>query len=403
MSKRKLAALVCAALVSSLFVPGAARANHGATYEIGIGQDFFEQGVPGFSARVYPGSVTVHDGDTLHFDFAFLGMAPQGDYPQEVMGANDTQIGESRSFFLFDPDDGDKALKANLGVLFGEGDDCGTEANPCVWGPNSDIIFPAFQEDAPDLFVRIDAAPGTTLWGATFVSPDVNVNFKVQVVDDAEPTSTQEELDARAASLRTKDFEDALALHNKMQAKQTFHRNAAGKKVFDVFVGAAAGPIELLASYPRRTKIREGQRVQFHFMGQMEPHTATFGGPKAREVFRNFLIPACDPDGDGGALPDVDPTGFDETTETPICPEGTELEGDIHELLPWAVGDGKVRRNSDYENSGLQFPHFPDGSDFDVNPDPWTEKFPKASNKKGFKFICLVHGGFMGGRVKVRS
>lgn len=404
MNKRKLAAVTCAAMVAALFVPGTtARANHAGTYQIEVGQEFFEAGVPGFSARFYPGSVRVHKGDTLVFTPGFLGMAPDGAYPQELIAERDAQIGAPGSFLLFDPDDGEGALKFNLDVFFDEGDPCGAADNPCVWGPNADIIFPAFDEERPEVYVQIDAPPGSTLWAASAASSEVNVNFKVEVVENSAPTSTQAELDARAADLKQKDYEDAVALHRKMSAKRTSHVNAAGVKVYDVFVGAAGGPIELFASYPRRIAVPKGARVQFHFMSQVEPHTATFGGAKARDVLRNFIVPACDPDGDEGALPDVEPTGFDPETETPICPEGTTLEGDVHDLLPWEVGNGRVTGRSDYENSGLVFPRFPDGSDWDANPNPWTERFPTVSGKKGFKYICLIHGGFMGGRVRVKG
>ncbi len=378
-----------------------ARANHGGTYRIQVGQEFFEQGVPGFSARFYPGSVRVHDGDTIVFTPGFLGMAPAGVYPQQRMGEVDTQIGGPGSFFLFDPDDGEDALKFNLEEFFDPGDPCGAPENPCVWGPNSDLIFPAFDENRPEVHVRIDAAPGTTLWAASAVGSDVNVNFKAEVLEDTAATSTQSELDARGADLIRKDYEDAHALHARMGSKRTSHVTRDGDKVYDVFVGAAGGPIELFASYPRRISVPRGSRVQFHFMSQVEPHTATFGGAKAREVFDNFIVPGCDPDGDQGTMPDVEPTGFDPATERPTCPEGTTLEGDLHDLLPWEVGDGRVTSNSDYENSGLIFPRFPDGSAWDRNPNPWTERFPNASGEKGFKFICLVHGGFMGGRVRV--
>lgn len=402
MSKRKVAALVCAAVVSSLVVPGtAARANHGGTYQIQVGQEFFGQGAPGFSARFYPGSVRVHNGDTLVFVPGFLGMAPEGEYPQEIMGEEDTQIGGEGSFLLFDPDDGADALKFDLETFLDPGDPCGAADNPCVWGPNSDVIFPAFDETRPEVYVTIDAPPGTTLWGASAVSPDVNVNMKVEVVQNAEATSTQEELDARAAGLISKDLEDARALHRRMNAKRTSHVNGAGQTVYDVFVGAAAGPIELFASYPRRISVPRRSRVQFHFMSAIEPHTATFGGAQARDVLQNFIVPGCDPDGDQGTEPDVAPTGFDPVTEFPTCPEGTTLEGDVNDLLPWKVGDGRVTSNSDYENSGLIFPRFPEGSDFDRNSDPWTERFPNVSGRKGFRYICLVHGAFMGGRVRV--
>lgn len=391
MSKRKLAALVCAAVASSLFVPGAARAA--TTYEIGIGQGFFENGVPGFSARFYPGSVTVHSGDTIHFDGSDAALVPAGNYPQEWIGANFTDVDSPTNFIVRDPDDGDKALKFNEALF--EGEDCGTADNPCVWTDrNEDLLFGGDE----DLFVTIDAAPGSVLWAASIASSDANVNLKVEVVAPNDEASTQEELNARASSLRSKDFEDALALHSRMNARKSSHRNAAGQKVFDVFVGAAAGPIELFASYPRTTKINKGQRVQFHYMDQVEPHTATFGGPVAKDLFRNGFMPVCDPDGDSGEGPDL-PATFSETE--PPCADMSQFEIDIDDRIPYEVGDGKVSGNSDYENSGLKFPQFPEGGTFDA--DPWTTKFTKASGEKGYKFICLVHGGFMGGRVKVRG
>jgi hypothetical protein len=400
---RRFAALAAAAVFAGV-LSSAPAASAATTYEIQVGQEFFEVGAPAFSTRFYPGSVKVTDGDLLHFDFGFLGMAPEGDYPQELMGEEDVVIGGEGNPFDYDPDEGTDRLKFDLS-FFGPGpDQCGTVDNPCVWGPNTEPIFPALPEDGPfDLYVRVEGAPGTTLWGASFGSPDVNVNFKVEIVDGVtEAASTQAELDARAEALKAKDYDNILALHNRMSSKQTWHINKAGQKVWDVFVGAAAGPVEILASYPRRTAIRDGQRVQFHFMGAMEPHTATFGGAKAKAVFDNFISPACDPDGDAGALPDVDPIGFDETTGLPICPEGSELEADVHPLFPWERGDGRVTKVLDYENSGLQFPHFPDEGSFDVNPDPWQVRFPNESPDKGFKFICLIHGGFMGGRILVK-
>lgn len=383
-----------------MFPVGTAQAQS-TTYDIQAGADFFDAGVPGFSGRFYPGSVTVHRGDTLRFDFPFFGMAPPDSYPQDLFG-EEQQVGHPDNFLMWDEDDGDLALKANLDVFFNEGTDCGTADNPCVWGDNTEPFFPAFRDEPPfEVYVVIDAAPGTTLWAASLVSPEANVNLKVEVVPDGQQTSTQEELNLRASQLRAKDFEDISALHSKMSAKSTWHRNASGQKVYDVFVGASAGPNELFASYPKRSAIPAGSRVQFHFMSQMEPHTATFGGATAKEVFFNSLMPVCDPDGDGTS-PDVQPDFENPDPETgmPACPEGTELEMDVHDLLPFAVGDGKVTKQSDYQNSGLIGPYFPDGNVFqDHNPDPMTVRFPKESGKKGYRFICALHGGFMGGKI----
>jgi hypothetical protein len=404
LKKRGFAAIAAAAVLASMMNVGPVSAQTTTTYEVLAGADYFGLGIPGFSGRFYPGSIKVHRDDVIKFDFPAFTLGQEGDYPQDVFGEYQ-EVGHPENFLDWDPDDGEDALKVNLAVFSDTGDDCGSEANPCVWGPNDENILPAFPEEPPfDVYVRVDAAPGTTLWAASLISPDANVNLKVEVVDDNEAASTQEELDHRAELLFTKDFENIQALYNRMSSKATWHRNGAGQKVYDIFVGAAAGPLEIFASFPRTTVIPQGARTQFHFMSQMEPHTATFGGPVAKDVLFNQFVPACDPDGDDGLGPDLEPTGFNEETGEPICPDATEAELDINDALPWAFGDGSVTDGSDYQNSGLIGPYFPDGNAFsERNPDPMAVRFPKASGKKGFKFICLLHGGFMGGKVIVKK
>lgn len=390
---KRLGALVALAVLAGLLVPGQARAA--TTYEIKVGQDFFSHGVPGFSARMYPGSIKVQSGDTLHFDFGGIALLPSSAYPQEWLGEHWANIGDDWFYFQPDPDDGERAIKFNEAV-FAPGS-CGSADNPCEWnGTESDLQVPAETEDF-DMWVTVTAPPGSTLWGASGPFPTTGVNFKVEVVAPNEAASTQAELDARAAELMSKDYEDALALHNKMNAKQTSHINAQGQKVHDVWVGAVGGPIELFASYPRRVKIRKGGRVQFHFQTEIDPHTATFGGAKAREMLEGGIFPFCDPDGDSGPGPDTMPAF---TEQGPVCEDPAQMEFDVDDRFAYEAGNGVHRRGSDYENSGLKFPLYPESEDFDMNP--WTVQFRKESNRKGFKYICLLHGGFMGGRVVVR-
>ena len=393
--KRRVGALVALAVLSGLFVPGSAKAAE--TFNIQVAQDFFNQGVPGFSARVYPGSIKVHTGDTVIFTNGGIGLTPNATYPQEWLGENWAMIGQEWFYFLSDPDDGADAIKFNEKVFIPG--TCGTVDNPCEWDENlTDFAVPNSGEDG--LFhVTITANPGSTLWGASGPFADIGANFKVEVVGPQEAASTQAELDARADELMQKDYEDALALHARMSAKRTSHTTASGQKVYDVFVGGVGGPIELFASYPKRISVPKGARVQYHFAGEIEPHTATFGGPNAQEVFNTGIFPFCDPDGDEGPGPDTEPTGFSDQGD-PICPEGSTVEFDVSNALAYEQGDGRVTRSSDYENSGLKSAIYPDGSDFESTP--WTVRFPNASNDKGFKYICLLHGGFMGGRVIVK-
>ena len=364
------------------------------TYEIVVGQDFFETGVPGFSARFYPGSVKVQQGDTLHFNQG-PGLGPAGLYPQEYFGENGVNIGDPAFFFVFDPDEGPDAIKFN--PLFDTPPTCGTADNPCVWDNSTNEIVFAGSEQG-DAFVTVNALPGTTMWAAGALGSDANVNFKVEVVGPNETASTQAELDSRAESLMEKDAEDAAALHHRMSAKESFHENRAGDKVYDVFVGAAAGPIELFASYPKKTSIRKGDKVQFHYMSQIEPHTATFGGNQARNLFQNGFQPVCDPDGDTGTAAD-NPAQF-EDPEAPPCADMTQFEVDVDRRVVDEVGNGRVSDNSTLESSGLKGVQFPDGGFLNANP--WTVRFDKANNDEGYKFICLLHGGFMGGKVLVK-
>lgn len=388
----RIAGLTAMVLTAGLMLPLQAQAA--TTYEIEVGQELFEQGVPGFSARVYPGSIKVHTGDTIHFSMG-VGLVPGGSYPQEWLAENWGSVDQPWFYLQSDPDDGERALKFNAAVF--EPGDCGSADNPCEWnGAEGDLVVPGETENG-DMYVTVTAAPGTTMWAVSGPFADHNTGFKVEVVDPTQAKSDQAALDARAAALKAKDFEDAAALHSKMNAKRTSHVNAAGQKVYDVWVGATGGPIELFASYPKRTRIPRGARVQFHFQDEIEPHTATFGGPVAKDVLHNGLLPVCDPDGDSGVGPDNAANLTDESL--PPCEDMSQFEIDVDDRLPYETGDGKVRAGDDYENSGLKTPLYPEETTFDSNP--WTVKFEKSSTKKGFKFICLLHGGFMGGRVIV--
>ena len=390
---KRLGALVALGLLAGLLVPGQAKAA--TTYEVQVFAEYFSEGVPAFSARFYPGSIKVQRGDTIQFsDIPVL--FPEGTYPQDFIPENVWRFDGEYGQVVDDPDDGEGALK--FGPDHSEA--CGrTAEDPCVWGPNAEPIFPEFPEEGPEppdftTWVTVDAAPGTVLWANTIASSEVNTNFKVEVVAPNETASTQQELDTRAALLLRKDYEDALAFHRKMGAKRTFHTNAQGQKVYDIWVAPDLGPIEFLASYPKRISVPQGARVMYHFNDENEPHSATFGG---QDIVNNGFMPACDPDGDAGAGPDTEPT-FGEAG--PTCEPGAELEIDLDPRAILEAGDGRHTGRTDYESSGVKAPIFPEETDFDSQP--WTVRMTKASNDKGFKYYCIVHGGFMGGRVVVK-
>jgi plastocyanin len=144
--------------------------------------------------------------------------------------------------------------------------------------------------------------------------------------------------------------------------------------------------------YPRKLKIRKGDRVRWRFDRlPFELHTVSFPRKKALQIIQGDFVPACDPDGDAGAGPDTPP----ELEGPPFCNDPSQLEFELQPRSMHKYGNGKVRSAKDFETSGVR-------GEFGFNENPYTLKFTKTSNKKGFKYICMIHGGFMGGNVVVK-
>lgn len=396
MIRRKLAALVAISVLGAMMVPSQARAA--TTYDISWGSDFFESGVPGFSARIYPGSVKVVTGDTLRIDSSngvpvFL---PAGVSPTEAAERWQNDVGDEYFILETDPDRGPTAYNFNTN-LFVPTHTCGAADDACLWNgadPNEILITP----EAEELNVTITATPGTVLYGVTFGGHDSGL--RVEVVADAAEASTQAELDARAQQLRADDAAKAAALHQKYSDRKTWHRDANGRKVWDVWVGVENGPVTLMGMYPRRLTIKKGQTVQYHFDYEgMEAHNVVFPFKKGVNIMRNTFVFACDPDGDGTGQ-DVEPTNFD--SFPPECPEGTELEIQLHPKEIATFGNGVFTGGKDFENSGVRsWQSLQDGF---FSESPWNVKFRKASSDKGFRYLCTIHGpGLMGGRVIVKG
>ena len=165
-------------MLGGLLAPITARAQ--TTYTIEVFQDFFPAGVPGFSARFYPGEITVHQGDTIHFTDQ-IALLPGGQHPQDYIPEGVWTVGGPDSFLVPDPDEGSDAVKLADEVM----GTCGRQDDPCVWdGSNDRVIFgehPPEDQDPPDFstWVTVAAAPGTTLWANTAAGSDVNTSLVV--------------------------------------------------------------------------------------------------------------------------------------------------------------------------------------------------------------------------------
>jgi hypothetical protein len=392
--RRVIAALGAMSVAASLALM-APPASAATTYDIEVGQDFFGAGVPGFSLRPYPGSVSLMDGDTIRFfGFGSPLLLPEGQSVQEFQEDDYTFTNDQWLQIQDDPDDPENRTKFNNLFLFGG--DCGAEpGDPCVWGPNTEAILPASNENG-ETWVTVDADPGTVLYGAMGPAS----GLRIAVVSDPAEASTAEELAARATALKRQDYNTAAGLHRKYSDRQTWHRDQRGRKVYDAWAGLSRGPVELLAMYPEKLSIFRDERVQWHFDLENEVHNANFSFEQAKDIFQNTFVPWCDPDGDSLPGPDVEPD-FTNPDPSTWCDDVSQLEFDLDDREVFGGGNGTFNgADSDFEGSGLRSrASLQDGL---FSEQQWNVKFTRPSDRKGYRYFCTVHGRFMDGFVRVK-
>jgi plastocyanin len=404
--KRKLAAFAAVALLAGALVGTAGPAKAQGTLDVQVGAPLFELagGAPADGMRFMAPPLTVHKGDTLNFGFAGFHTAtllPVGQDPAAWIEANATGLDEPYNVIQLDPDDtgidpgssdSKPAVKFNNNVALPNEDglpldpQCGAAPNACSYDGGSVLNsgLPLAQ-DVPPFSVLVDANPGDTFWVICLLHP--NMLLQVNVVASNETATTQAEVDAYRDATAASDAAAAAELHAKHVNKRV-KRNGA----WQAFGGMDGDGFALLGNYPSKLVIRKGDRVRWRFDRlPFEIHTVSFPKSEAREIIRNDFVPACDPDGDTGPGPDNPP----EMEAPPFCNDPSQLEIELTALTVHQYGNGTFR-GGDFETSGVR-------GDFGVSTEPYTLKFAKRSPKKGFKYMCMIHGGFMDGTVVVKK
>lgn len=412
-SLRKFAVLAALSVAAVVAIPSPpATATHAGALNIQVGGHFgvgpncnqqtFKGCRSGESMRFQAPNLKVHAGDTLTFDF-------HGFHTATFLPANTDLFhwiqsntpGTSSPFSLLVPDPDDTPLdngsserpsvKVNNAVQFATDPSCGGADNPCSY--DGTLLNSGFPQGEPASFsATINANEGDVIWVLCLVHPHMFV--KVTVVGDDVPASTQADIDvARAANLAA-DFDWAEAKDAKLINKRSSHVTASGQKVYDVFVGVDNHRASLNAMYPRKTAVPKGATVRFQFNELIyEHHTATMSFREGLERGQEMFSPWCDPDTDSAPGPD-NPAEFG--GGPPCGGDFSQFEVDVPSPLWNVSGNGVFRGNADFENSG-----FRGGLQFSTGP--FDVKFAKPSNRKGWRFFCLVHGPGMSGRIRVRS
>jgi plastocyanin len=396
---------VAIGLTGVMTLPTQAVASHAGTLMIQVSNPYlvgancdpetFKGCRTGESMRFMAPTLNVHKGDTLTFDFPSFHTASLLPTTADFLAfraANTGGVGKPYSLVIPDTDDtteegaaADKpAVKANPAVAFpsvgGAPADCGAATNPCSYDGTAVVNSGLPIASPPDTFsVTIDADAGKSFWLICFVH--THMNLRVNIVADTAAATTQADVDAAKATLAATDEEWANETDAKLINARSSHVTASGQKVYDVAVGYDNHFASLDGFYPRKTSVPKGSTVRFHFEQLIyEDHTVTMPAPSAFNLFDEFFVPMCDPDGDAGAGPDTSdtpgPTG-------PCGGDFSKAEIDITSRVMYGIGDGVFTGASDLEHSGLRGAQF-GLTNFDM-------KFKARSSDGGWKVFCMLH------------
>lgn len=412
--RKRFAALAVMAVIASVLVAPLQQARAATEYTVDVGSFLggpncnFETGkgcVPADGMRFYGGPrLRVMQGDTVTFVFQGFHTAtaiPENEDVHAWIPDNAGGVGKPYSLLVPDPDDtavdeGGSATtpstKANLAAAFPSSFLCGSRSAPCPYDGtsvvNSGLPLGGGEGGPPTFSMQITAEPGDDFWVICLVH--THMRLRITVVSDPTQASDPAAVTAAGDSQEAFDEDEAASIHNKLKNADGSHKTRDGRTVWDVQVGWDNHWLSLLAMYPKKLAIDKGDTVRFHFAeaGVYEIHTATFPFDTALEVFEQVFVPGCDPDGDAGPGPDGPPEN-----QATVCNDPTQVEFDVPPLAAFTQGDG-IFKGSDYENSGIRGADAPTVASWDL-------KFPKASPDKGFKYFCLIHSPFMGGKVIV--
>ena len=398
----KVGAVAATVLLFVILLPVTPTSAGVAALSVQVGAPLFEEpaagGAPADGDRFYAPPLNVHAGDTVTFAFGGFHTAtvlPANTDADTFVQDQATGVDGAFSFVIPDPDDGGTAakpaLKANLAVVGptvgGTPVACGTDVDPCSAGGevvNSGIPF----ADPASFSVTVDGAVGDTLSVLCLIHHAMRLD--ISVVDAGVAATTQAVIDAHRDATIASDATKAGNKHLKLVNRQTGTVQPNGSTRWDAFVGFDGPGYALLAMYPAVLELDKGDSVRWHFdQLKFEDHTVSMPFGVAKDVFFNTFVPLCDLDGAGSdprVPPDLPPPAF--------CSAG-ELEFSIPANMAYERGNGTFK-GADYENSGAV------GANFDAGASPYDVTFGAVSPDRGFRYMCLVHGGFMSGRVVVQ-
>lgn len=408
MRKRATSILAAGLFAASALVPsGSALANHGGSLTIQVAQSL--DGVPGESLRfLAPYTIRVHRGDTVTFDLRnghSAGLLPDDVGAQDWLDEN--WYSPTGKYTPVAQDDEAGELIDNFHNIDTPSDaTCGGSGETACEYDGNELVYSGtvFGVDVPPggqfpetmtFATTIEAQPGTRIWVVNLLFP--RERMKIEVVGNNEPVTTQAEIDTARAQQLAADQEWADAMHAKMKNRQSSHVAQDGTRVWDAWAGVDNEHASLNQFYPRKLKVKKGQRVRWHFSQALNQiHTVSLPIPAVfDQPFEFFGVYECD---SPNAADTAAPTPPSPEVE-PECPAGTTREFEFGDFLTGA-GNGTWTGASDVEHSGFRGADLQHLSPPLHDKQPFTVTMAKRTGKAPMRYVCAIHGP-MSGKVAV--
>ena len=265
--------------------------------------DFFPSGIkPATTAAtsVPPPSLTIRDGDVLHFLWnpdASLDSA----HTATLVNLDETLATAQNKYSPLKPDTDDGSGKfvgnpLTFNPTFG---DCGTADNPCTYDGGRDVssgFIPNHNGTAnPSEFfvaIQLDTSQSKTIHFFCALHPGMVGQVRVVGSNTEIATSTETKMAADATAQYTNDTAGGITAET-AASQAAVSSNNDGSKTVTMTAGTAAPHVEVMEMLPNNVAINAGDKVTWVDKG-FDIHTVTFPkGPGSNSV-DPFQPPVCE-------------------------------------------------------------------------------------------------------------
>ncbi len=351
--------------------------------------DFFPRGFKTSATGAVTPSLTVRNGDVLHFLWTPQA-SPDSAHTATLVAQNESLATAQGKYSPLKPDSDDGAGKfiANPLTFAPTEPSCGTASSPCLYDGGNDLNS-GFKVNAngtnnpSEFFVdlELDMTDRSSATVHFFCALHPGMIGQVRVLSENADTTTTTEGQAAADALTQYTTETTGAVAAEAAANQTsVTNNGDGTKNVTMTAGTGAPHVEVLEMLPNNVSIKKGDKVTWVDRG-FDIHTVTFPKGSGSDAADPFQPPVCEGSGttDSPAPNPNQPPAFG-------CSSPAVAEQPL-ELGPF--GPTSIASTSTVASSGVLLAAAA-GAPF---PDRYSFSFPNAGT---FAYQCRIHDHMVG-------